>query len=60
MTTTQQEQTSWMLEVKIDQETGDGILEFPPEILQRVGWTQGEVLIWTDRGDGTWTLEKKE
>lgn len=52
--------TSWTLEVKEDPETGDGILEFPPELLERVGWKEGDTLVWTDRGDGTWSLTKKE
>jgi len=51
---------SWTLTVQEDPETGDGILEFPPELLERVGWKEGDTLTWTDLGDGTWSLTKKE
>lgn len=53
------ENNKWLLDVKTDPETGDGILEFPPELLERVGWVEGDVLVWTDLGDGTWSLTKK-
>jgi hypothetical protein len=49
----------WALEVKEDPETGDGILEFPPELLETTGWKEGDTLSWTDLGNGTWSLTKK-
>ena len=51
---------SWILEVKEDPETGDSILEFPPDMLEATGWKEGDDLIWTDNNDGSFTLTKKE
>lgn len=51
---------SWTLEVQEDPETGDAILEFPPELLEQAGWKEGDTLVWTDMGDGSWQLAKKD
>jgi NTP pyrophosphatase (non-canonical NTP hydrolase) len=50
---------SWVLDVEEDPETGDGILTFPPDLLDAAGWKEGDVLNWKDNGDGSWTLSKK-
>jgi hypothetical protein len=50
---------SWTLEVKEDPETGDAILEFPPELLETAGWQEGDTLKWTDLGNGSWSLTKQ-
>ena len=50
---------SWTLNVEEDPETGDCILAFPPDLLEQTGWVEGDVLTWTDQGDGSWLLEKK-
>lgn len=50
----------WILDVKEDPETGDAILEFPPDLLEETGWKEGDDLIWTDNKDGSFTLTKKE
>jgi hypothetical protein len=50
---------SWILEVKEDSDTGDSILEFPPEVLEQTGWQEGDTINWIDNGDGSWTLTKK-
>ena len=52
-------QTSWTLDVQEDPETGDCILQFPPELLEQAGWQEGDTLIWEDQGDGSWSLSKK-
>lgn len=51
---------SWTLEVQEDPETGDAILEFPPDLLEQAGWKEGDTLIWTDLGNGSWSLTKQE
>ena len=51
---------TWTIEVEEDTTTGDYILEFPPEMLEQVGWKEGDVLDWKDNGDGTFILTKKE
>ena len=38
----------------------DGILTFPPEFLEQVGWKEGDVLQWIDNHDGSWTLTKPD
>jgi len=50
---------SWILDVKEDPDTGDSILEFPPDVLEETGWKEGDELIWTDNQDGSFTLTKK-
>lgn len=50
---------SWILEVKEDPDTGDSILEFPPEVLEQTGWQEGDTINWIDNGNGSWTLTKK-
>lgn len=51
---------SWVLEIQEDPETGDAILEFPPELLETAGWKEGDTLDWHDNKDGSYTLTKKE
>jgi WYL_2, Sm-like SH3 beta-barrel fold len=50
----------WTLTVDEDPETGDAVLTFPPELLETAGWKEGDTLIWSDRGDGSWQLTKKD
>jgi hypothetical protein len=57
--TERQDRNSWTLTVEEDPETGEAILQFPPEMLEQVGWKEGDTLEWRDRGDGSWSLEKK-
>jgi hypothetical protein len=57
--TKRQNSNSWTLTVEEDPETGDAILQFPPDLLEQAGWNEGDTLEWKDRGDGSWSLEKK-
>lgn len=50
-------QDSWVLDVEED-ENGDAVIQFPPDLLARVGWQEGDTLKWRDLGDGTWSLSK--
>ena len=50
---------SWTLNVEDDPDTGDKIITFPPDLLEEAGWKEGDDLIWTDQGDGSWLLTKK-
>jgi hypothetical protein len=54
-----EEKKSWILTVEEDPETGDSILPFPPDLLEEVGWKEGDSLLWSDNGDGSWSLTKK-
>ena len=51
---------SWTIEVQEDPDSGDCILEFPPDMLEQAGWKEGDVLDWKDNGDGSFMLTKKE
>jgi hypothetical protein len=57
--TKRQDSNSWTLTVEEDPETGDAILQFPPDLLEVAGWKEGDTLEWIDRGDGSWQLKKK-
>lgn len=52
--------SSWTLTVEEDPETGDAILQFPPDLLAETGWKEGDTLVWHDNKDGSWILKKKE
>jgi hypothetical protein len=51
---------SWTVNVKEDPETGDSIIEFPPDMLEQTGWKEGDTLSWEENGDGSFTLTKVE
>ena len=38
----------------------DGILEFPDEVLEELGWKEGDVLEWVDNNDGSFSLVKPD
>lgn len=39
-------QTTWILELVEDPETGDLVLEFPDELIKSQGWQFGDTLSW--------------
>lgn len=49
----------WSLTVEEDPETGDKIIQFPPDLLKEADWKEGDTLEWIDLGDGSWQLKKK-
>lgn len=54
------EEKTWVLDVQEDPETGDAIIQLNDEILASTGWQEGDELVWTDLGNGSWSLTKKE
>ena len=46
--------------IEEDPETGELVLPFSDEILAEVGWQVGDVLVWKDEGNGSWSLSKKK
>ena len=36
----------------------DGIITFPDEIIEKLGWKEGDVLEWIDNKDGSFSLKK--
>ena len=50
---------TWMLDVQQD-DNGDAVIQFPDDLLAKVGWQAGDEIKWRDLGDGTWSLRKKD
>lgn len=47
--------------IKLEEdENGDLILPFTDELLNEVGWKEGDTLGWKDNKDGSFTLSKQE
>ncbi len=38
----------------------NGILTFPDELMEEIGWKEGDVLEWIPNDDGSFNLVKKE
>jgi len=57
---TTEDKKSWVVVVQEDPETGDAIIEFPPGVMEETKWKEGDTLTWTDMGNGSWSLSKKE
>lgn len=55
--TSPQGQSSKSYTVPIDE---DGILTFPDELMDSLGWKEGDTLEWIDNQDGSFTLKKLE
>jgi hypothetical protein len=43
-----------------DPDTGDLVLPFTDEILQEVGWKEGDTIEWIDNKNGSWSLVKQQ
>lgn len=43
--------TSYIIEVQEDQD-GELFIEFPEEIIEELGWQDGDILSWDLKGDG--------
>ena len=41
-----------------EREDGELYLEFPEDIMEELGWNEGDTLEWKDNGDGSWTIMK--
>ncbi len=44
--------------VQEDTDTGDLLLPIPQELLDRLGWVEGDELEWSQSEDGFWMLSK--
>lgn len=38
----------------------DGVLTFPDEFIEKLGWKEGDVLQWIDNQNGSFTLKKSD
>ncbi len=53
------ENKKWTVEIEEDPNDPEQlILPLPGEMLEQVGWRDGDTLDWQDNGDGSWTLTK--
>jgi hypothetical protein len=43
--------TSYIIEVQEDQD-GELFIEFPEEIIEELGWQEGDILSWNLKGEG--------
>ncbi len=43
--------TSYIIEVQEDQD-GELFIEFPEEIIEELGWQEGDILSWDLKGEG--------
>lgn len=43
--------TSYIIEVQEDQD-GELFIEFPEDIIEELGWQEGDVLSWNLKGEG--------
>lgn len=51
---------SWIIEVQENSKTKELYIEFPPDVLNQVGWDTGDTLIWEELDNNAWALRKKE
>jgi hypothetical protein len=52
-------QTRWEVITQEDPETGDLYLPIPPEMLQKLGWNEGDTLQWSLGENGHWIIRKE-
>jgi hypothetical protein len=51
----------WILDVLPDPENPEEcMIQFPEDLLSAAGWAPGDDLVWTDMGDGSWQISKKD
>lgn len=48
---------SWTANVQEDAD-GDCYIVFPEDLMERIGWQEGDNINWSDNGDGSFTLTK--
>ena len=51
---------AYTVRLEEDPNTGDLLLPFPPEMLESLGWDEGDTLIWEELDNGNWRIVKKE
>ena len=50
----------WILTVQENGKDQELYLQFPPDAINQMGWSEGDTLEWLDNGDGSWTLQKNQ
>jgi len=44
------------LDVQQDAETGELYIELPEDLIEEMGWSEGDMINWIDNQDGSWSL----
>jgi hypothetical protein len=52
------ENTDEMIKIDIVQRDGKDFLEIPEDILNKMGWSMEDNLIWDELEDGRWGIKK--
>jgi len=51
--------TTWTVTVEeADDGSEDLVLPLPQNLLDQVGWREGDTLEWIDNNDGSWIIQK--
>jgi hypothetical protein len=55
-------ETTWVVELEEDPETGDLIMPLPPALLEELGWKIGDTLLWNmdESGEVSLTRPKEQ
>jgi bifunctional DNA-binding transcriptional regulator/antitoxin component of YhaV-PrlF toxin-antitoxin module len=51
---------TWVVTIEVDESREDYFITLPPEILETLGWDEGDELEFIDNGNGTLTIEKRK
>ena len=54
------EEKKYTIKLIEDPETGDLILPLTSDILNQMGWDEGDTLLWEELPSGSWSIKKKE
>ena len=50
----------WIVTIEEDPDTKELVIPFSPAMLAQVGWDFGDIILWKDNQNGSFTLTKKE
>mgnify|MGYP006897107065 CR=1 FL=1 len=51
---------NWVVTVQENGKDKELYVELPPEMLNQVGWDDGDTLLWEEITPGAWQITKKE
>ena len=54
------ETNRWIVTVEEDPDTKELVIPFSPDMLAQVGWDFGDIILWKDNQNGSFTLTKQE
>ena len=54
------EMDKYTVKLEEDPETGELVLPIPVELLNQMGWDDGDTLLWEEMSNGSYSIKKKE